>query len=144
MLLSRLSLGLGTVNSMGGENEGRLGGYGSGSGELSICDLTHDGTRFKDVCPATCDACEGSGLGSGSDFTDEIKSLLFKSYLSYEPSTSHFFTKKTHGYKQVEHLPFFNQSSMSKVTNMEWMFSGATSFNRPLHAPWYHEESESE
>jgi len=94
------------------QNEGRLGGHGSGSGELSICDLTHDGTRFKDVCPATCDACEGSGLGSGSDFTDEIKSLLFKSYLSYEPSTSHFFTKKTHGYKQVEHLPFFNQSSM--------------------------------
>ena len=37
-----------------------------------------------------------------------------------------------------------NSWNVSKVTNMEWMFSGATSFNRPLHAPWYHEESESE
>jgi len=23
------------------------------------------------------------------------------------------------------------------VTNMRWMFRNATSFNQPLHAPWY-------
>ena len=42
----------------------------------------------------------------------------------------------------------FNQSlnnwNVSKVTNMEAMFAYARSFNQPLHAPWYHEESESE
>ena len=27
---------------------------------------------------------------------------------------------------------------------MNNIFSGASSFNQPLHAPWYHEESESE
>jgi len=27
---------------------------------------------------------------------------------------------------------------------MEMMFRGARSFNQPLHAPWYHEESEDE
>jgi len=85
-------------------------------GESNVCDLTHDGTIFKDVCPTTCNACEDSGSGSGFS-TDEIKSLLFKSYLSYEPSTSHFFTKKTHGYKQVEHLPFFNQSQVPSDGN---------------------------
>ena len=33
---------------------------------------------------------------------------------------------------------------MSKVETMFAMFDDATSFNQPLHAPWYHEESESE
>jgi len=28
--------------------------------------------------------------------------------------------------------------------NMGKMFWNADSFNQPLHAPWYHEESESE
>jgi hypothetical protein len=30
------------------------------------------------------------------------------------------------------------------VTDMKAMFAYARSFNQPLHAPWYHEESESE
>ena len=30
------------------------------------------------------------------------------------------------------------------VTDMSYMFSNARSFNQPLHAPWYHEESDSE
>ena len=35
--------------------------------------------------------------------------------------------------------------NVSNVTNMRWMFRNATSFNQPLHAPWYHdEESDSE
>jgi len=29
---------------------------------------------------------------------------------------------------------------VSNVTNMWMMFNGATSFNQPLDAPWYHEE----
>jgi len=34
---------------------------------------------------------------------------------------------------------------VSKVKNMNYMFADATSFNRPLHAPWYVvEQSESE
>jgi len=33
---------------------------------------------------------------------------------------------------------------VSKVTNMYKMFWNADSFNQQLHAPWYHEESESE
>jgi hypothetical protein len=27
---------------------------------------------------------------------------------------------------------------VSKVKNMNYMFADATSFNQPLHAPWYH------
>jgi surface protein len=42
----------------------------------------------------------------------------------------------------------FNQSlnkwNVSNVRDMESMFRDATSFNQPLHAPWYHEESEDE
>ena len=35
--------------------------------------------------------------------------------------------------------------NVSKVKNMNYMFADATSFNRPLHAPWYVvEQSESE
>jgi len=35
---------------------------------------------------------------------------------------------------------------VSNVTDMGMMFNGATSFNQPLHAPWYEydEDSESE
>ena len=36
-------------------------------------------------------------------------------------------------------------NTMSNVKSMEWMFDNATSFNQPLHAPWYVvEQSESE
>ena len=34
--------------------------------------------------------------------------------------------------------------SMSNVWRKEGMFRDATSFNQPLHAPWYYEESEDE
>ena len=37
-----------------------------------------------------------------------------------------------------------NKWNVSKVTNMYKMFWNADSFNQQLHAPWYHEESESE
>ena len=37
-----------------------------------------------------------------------------------------------------------NNWNVSKVETMFAMFDDATSFNQPLHAPWYHEESESE
>ena len=41
----------------------------------------------------------------------------------------------------VEYAPSFNQAlnkwDVSKVTHMWGVF--ATSFNQPLHAPWYHE-----
>ncbi len=37
-----------------------------------------------------------------------------------------------------------NKWNVSKVTNMGKMFWNADSFNQQLHAPWYHEESESE
>jgi len=44
-------------------------------------------------------------------------------------------------------LPF-NKWNVSNVTDMDYTFDHATSFNQPLHAPWYqdgmHEESESE
>ena len=33
---------------------------------------------------------------------------------------------------------------VSNVEDMENMFQNARSFNQPLHAPWYHEDSESE
>ena len=33
---------------------------------------------------------------------------------------------------------------VSKVTDMNYMFYDAISFNQPLHAPWYHEDSESD
>ena len=34
--------------------------------------------------------------------------------------------------------------NVSNVEDMENMFENARSFNQPLHAPWYHEDSESE
>ena len=37
-----------------------------------------------------------------------------------------------------------NNWNVSKVTRMSYMFAYARSFNQLLHAPWYHEESESE
>ena len=36
-----------------------------------------------------------------------------------------------------------SQWDVSNVTHMREMFDEATSFNQPLHAPWYHEESRS-
>ena len=36
-----------------------------------------------------------------------------------------------------------NKWNVSNVWNMYHMFQGASSFNQPLHAPWYHEGSES-
>ena len=38
----------------------------------------------------------------------------------------------------------FDSARYTNVTHMRYMFNGANSFNQPLHAPWYHEESESE
>ena len=32
-----------------------------------------------------------------------------------------------------------NKWNVSNVTNMNYMFEDATSFNQPLHAPWFHE-----
>ena len=50
-------------------------------------------------------------------------------------------------YRMFKGATSFNQPlnwNVSKVTDMRWMFE-ASSFNQPLHAPWYHdEESESE
>ena len=47
-----------------------------------------------------------------------------------------------------EDARYFNQPlnkwNVSNVTNMRGMFIRAESFNQPLNAPWYHEESESE
>ena len=37
-----------------------------------------------------------------------------------------------------------NNWNVSNVEDMENMFENARSFNQPLHAPWYHEDSESE
>ena len=37
-----------------------------------------------------------------------------------------------------------NNWNVSKVETMFAMFDDATSLNQPLHAPWYHEESEDE
>ena len=37
-----------------------------------------------------------------------------------------------------------NKWNVSNLYFMWGMFDGASSFNQPLHAPWYHEESESE
>ena len=37
-----------------------------------------------------------------------------------------------------------NNWNVSNVEDMENMFQNARSFNQPLHAPWYHEDSESE
>ena len=36
-----------------------------------------------------------------------------------------------------------NNWDVSNVTNMEEMFDEASSFNQPLHAPWYHADSPS-
>ena len=36
-----------------------------------------------------------------------------------------------------------SQWDVSNVTHMREMFDEASSFNQPLHAPWYHEESRS-
>ena len=41
-------------------------------------------------------------------------------------------------------IPPFTRWNVSNVTNMRGMFIRAESFNQPLNAPWYHEESESE
>ena len=42
-------------------------------------------------------------------------------------------------------IPKYDEFIQSfKVTDTEGMFMYANSFNQPLHAPWYHEDSESE
>jgi len=53
----------------------------------------------------------------------------------------------TSGVKQLGAESFnqpLNDWNVSNVTNMNFMFQNARSFNQPLHAPWYHEESEDE
>ena len=39
--------------------------------------------------------------------------------------------------KHTVHNQPLNNWNVSNVKNMAWMFEDASSFNQPLHAPWY-------
>ena len=86
------------------------------------------------------------GLGHGGSLNTRIKEFVRPALTnqSIHQAVRDYLAGGARKKDIVDKYGEINNWDVSNVTNMSDMFEGAESFNQPLHAPWYHEDSESE